>query len=700
MVIFNSNTVRIEKDQDGTIMIVLDFKGESANKVNLSLLRDLDAGLDKLDEIPSIPIITLRSGKTSGFAFGPDLHEWQQLQVNGNVAQWQEEGMRVYKKLRDLKAPTIAAISGPCLGAGLELALACDYRLVYERPNTIFAFPEVELGGCPAFGSIYSLAKIIGLEKTTKLVVFGARWKAREIFHNRLADGIAQTEPQLRSEFTRLMGIALNEGKKNNRTSAPVSLRSMLLEKNFAGRAILNRAFNRIIEKNTPEEVQAPRQTLNLVSNLVTLKSSAIAEQKIAELSQRLIPSPTCKNLVKFALEDISRIPTAPVETPAPNRVALIGEGKTVAEWAFLHASRGIQVSIQGKTAEGLGNTLLALNRLMHETIRKGIWNAVEVEKRLSLIDGTTHAPFKEKPDIAILTAHSFFSATDIDLFKNNYPDCMVIKSKETVAWLGEDACLFQQYPLGRFPCCELVIPETGSLIKRDFLLAWISRLGKTAVTVSNTKSSIATKVLLSGFQENVELLAEGVSLEKIENSLRKWGFQFGPLFWADWLGLDLITKLFAHQYPFEIETHELFSQMRTRLWLGIEEGKGWFLHHKNSWWPNLLAQNLAKHSLKRKIDPMSNSMGKVNQVREGRERILFTMLLEFTNIRTGNVFKTEADLNFLAVRAMGWPAHTGGPGPWIRLKGQDYWEALSANYVSRFGKRFELPESWDLWFN
>ena len=700
MVIFNSNTVRIEKDQDGTIMIVLDFKGESANKVNLSLLRDLDAGLDKLDEIPSIPIITLRSGKTSGFAFGPDLHEWQQLQVNGNVAYWQEEGMRVYKKLRDLKAPTIAAISGPCLGAGLELALACDYRLVYERPNTIFAFPEVELGGCPAFGSIYSLAKIIGLEKTTKLVVFGARWKAREIFHNRLADGIAQTEPQLRSEFTRLMGIALNEGKKNNRTSAPVSLRSMLLEKNFAGRAILNRAFNRIIEKNTPEEVQAPRQTLNLVSNLVTLKNSAIAEQKIAELSQRLIPSPTCKNLVKFALEDISRIPTAPVETPAPNRVALIGEGKTVAEWAFLHASRGIQVSIQGKTAEGLGNTLLALNRLMHETIRKGIWNALEVEKRLSLIDGTTHAPFKEKPDIAILTAHSFFSATDIDLFKNNYPDCMVIKSKETVDWLGEDACLFQQYPLGRFPCCELVIPETGSLIKRDFLLAWISRLGKTAVTISNTKSSIATKVLLSGFQENVELLAEGVSLEKIENSLRKWGFQFGPLFWADWLGLDLITKLFAQQYPFEIETHELFSQMRTRLWLGIEEGKGWFLHHKNSWWPNLLAQNLAKHSLKRKIDPVSNSMGKVNQVREGRERILFTMLLEFTNIRADHVFKTEADLNFLAVRGMGWPAHTGGPGPWIRLKGQDYWEALSANYVSRFGKRFELPESWDLWFN
>ena len=700
MVIFSSNTVRIEKDQDGTIMIVLDVKGESANKVNLSLLRDLDAGLDKLDEIPSIPIITLRSGKTSGFAFGPDLHEWQQLQANGDIARWQEEGMRVYKKLRDLKAPTIAAISGPCLGAGLELALACDYRLIFDRPNTLFAFPEVELGACPAFGSIYSLAKIIGFEKTTKLVVFGARWKAREIFLNRLADGIAQTEPQLRSEFTRLMGIALNEGKKNNRTSAPFSLRAMLFEKNFAGRAILNRAFNRIIDKNTPEEIQAPRQTLNLVSNLVTLKSSAIAEQKIAELSQRLLPSSTCKNLVKFALEDLFRIPTAPVETPGPNRVALIGEGKTVAEWAFLHASRGIPVSIQGKTPEGLGKTLMALNRLMHETIRKGIWNAAEVEKRLGLIEGSTNAPFKEKPDIALLTAYSFFSATDVDQFKKNYPDCMVMKADESNIWQGESGCLFQQYPLGRFPCCELIIPETSSLIKRDFLLAWVSRLGKTTVTISNTKSSIATKVLLSGFQENLELLGEGVSLEKIETSLRKWGFQFGPLFWADWIGLDVITKLLAFHFPSETETPELFSQMRTRLWLGIEEGKGWFIHHKNSWWANLLAQNLAKHHLKRNVDPVSNSMGKVNQVREGRERILFTMLIAFTNIRAGNVFKTEADLNFLAVRAMGWPAHSGGPGPWIRLKGQAYWDALSANYVSRFGPRFELPESWNLWFN
>ena len=700
MVIFSSNTVRIEKDQDGTIMIVLDVKGESANKVNLSLLRDLDAGLDKLDEIPSIPIITLRSGKTSGFAFGPDLHEWQQLQANGDIARWQEEGMRVYKKLRDLKAPTIAAISGPCLGAGLELALACDYRLIFDRPNTLFAFPEVELGACPAFGSIYSLAKIIGFEKTTKLVVFGARWKAREIFLNRLADGIAQTEPQLRSEFTRLMGIALNEGKKNNRTSAPFSLRAMLFEKNFAGRAILNRAFNRIIDKNTPEEIQAPRQTLNLVSNLVTLKSSAIAEQKIAELSQRLLPSSTCKNLVKFALEDLFRIPTAPVETPGPNRVALIGEGKTVAEWAFLHASRGIPVSIQGKTPEGLGKTLMALNRLMHETIRKGIWNAAEVEKRLGLIEGSTNAPFKEKPDIALLTAYSFFSATDVDQFKKNYPDCMVMKADESNIWQGESGCLFQQYPLGRFPCCELIIPETSSLIKRDFLLAWVSRLGKTTVTISNTKSSIATKVLLSGLRENLELLGEGVSLEKIETSLRKWGFQFGPLFWADWIGLDVITKLFALHFPSETETPELFSQMRTRLWLGIEEGKGWFIHHKNSWWANLLAQNLAKHHLKHNVDPVSNSMGKINQAREGRERILFAMLIAFTNIRAGNVFKTEADLNFLAVRAMGWPAHSGGPGPWIRLKGQAYWDALSANYVSRFGPRFELPESWNLWFN
>ena len=699
MVIFSSNSIRIEKDHDGTIMIVMDAKDEPANKVNLSLLRDLDAGLEKLREIPSIPVITLRSGKTSGFAFGPDLHELQQLQTNGDIAHWQESGMRVYKQLRDLKAPTIAAISGPCFGAGLELALACDYRLIFERPNTVFAFPEVELGTCPAFGSLFFLAKKIGLEKTLRLVVFGSRWKAREIFHYRLADGFANTEQQLRSEFTKLIGVALRDGKKKLLPSSPMSFSSILFEKNFLGRFTLRRAFNRVIDKNTPEEIQAPRQTLDLICDLVSINNPDIAEQKIADLCQRLIPTPVSKNLVKFAIEDISRIPEFPVDTPIPKRVALIGEGKTIAEWAFLHAARGISVSIQGKTPDGLGKTLMALNRLMQETIRKGIWNASDVEKRLGLIEGTTNSNFKEKPDIALITAYVDSNTLDFEEFKTNNPDCLIVNSHDINTGLDQKPSLFQQYPLGKFPCCELAIPENHSQNKKDFLLAWVSRLGKTAVIIENLKSSICTKVFISGFRENLELLGEGIRLGEIENSLRKWGIQFGPLFWADWIGLDEIIRIFAKHFPSETDSLEILSQMRSRSWLGIEEGKGWFIHHKNNWWPNLLAQNLTKSILKRAIDPISSSMSKSNLVREGRERILFAMLIEFSCILAKNDGISEAVLNYLAVKGMGWPAHTGGPGPWVRLKGKPYWEALSANYKSRFGGRFTLPVSWNLWF-
>ncbi|NDH06270.1 hypothetical protein EBX93_10155, partial [bacterium] len=111
------------------------------------------------------------------------------------------------------------------------------------------------------------------------------------------------------------------------------------------------------------------------------------------------------------------------------------------------------------------------------------------------------------------------------------------------------------------------------------------------------------------------------------------------------------------------------------------------------------LAQNLTKSILKRAIYPISSSMSKSNLVREGRERILFAMLIEFSCILAKNDGISEAVLNYLAVKGMGWPAHTGGPGPWVRLKGKPYWEALSANYKSRFGGRFTLPVSWNLWF-
>ncbi|GEM_PF-316349 len=705
MVIFSSNTVRIEKDQDGTIMVVMDAKGDPVNKVNLSMLRDLDAGLDKLAELPLIPVVILRSGKTSGFAFGPDLDEWQSLQSLGNVSSWQDEAMRVFKRLKEFKAPTIAAISGPCVGAGLELALACDYRLVYERPNTLFAFPEVELGACPALGSLFFLVKKIGLQQVLKLVVLGARWKVEEIFQNGLADAKAQTEQQLRSEFTRLTGIAMREGKKNNLPSSNFSLKSFIFENNFAKRAITLRAFGRILSRNNPEEIQGPRQTMELLSDLSKLKKPELGQQKIAELFTRLLTSPACINLINFTKEDISRIPEFPSETPFPRRVALMGEGKTSAEWAFLHASRGVQVSILAKSPTGLGNTLLAINNLMNETIRKGIWSVQEVSNRMNMIQGiainggNTSQNFSEKIDLAFILDPIFLNSSHLEGMKKNQPNCLFVNGTSDPSILNNTAYLLQQYPLGRYPCAELVIQETSSIEERNFLLAWVAKLGKTAVLPRETNFSLGAKILFAGLTENIELLGEGLPLSNLENSMRSWGFTAGPLFWADWIGLNQVKQLHNKYSPLNSDFTDLFGLMQSRQWLGIDEGKGWFLHRKNSWWPNLLAQNLVSLTLKRSLDPVSKSMSVGNRVREGRERILFAMLIEFTKLKATYALKEESDWNFLAVRGIGWPAFRGGPGPWIRLKGIPYWEALSKSFSSRFGPKFDLPQSWTSWF-
>src|SRR5205823_2675851 len=105
-----------------------------------------DRACDAVAAQPRPPLLIVRSGKKSGFLAGADVHEFLNIRDASAARALSERGQRLFDKLAALPCPTIAAISGPCLGGGLELALACDYRLVFDSPRTQLGLPELELG--------------------------------------------------------------------------------------------------------------------------------------------------------------------------------------------------------------------------------------------------------------------------------------------------------------------------------------------------------------------------------------------------------------------------------------------------------------------------------------------------------------------------------------------------------------------------
>lgn len=676
-------------------MIILDTQDEPANRVNLSMIRDLEAGLDLLEKATPPPLVVIRSGKTSGFACGPDLLEWARLHASGSYTNWQQEGMRTLKRLANLPCPTIAAVHGPCLGPGFELALACDFLLTYARPDTVFCFPEAELGAFPAWGMSQRILEKSGLEAAARLLVFGEKWKPARMKQFGLVDSLAQGEQQLRSEFARLTGMALRDGKQKSRLRKSKTWRRSLFEGNPVSRYLLLRTLERFLKRTTSEELSSQLLSLQLLASLTKTQDPNQTEVILARHCSRLFESDQCKYLVQFSQADLDHIPQPQLTTSLPQRVGLIGAGKGMSEWAFLHISRSLPATVVASDHSTLGATLLGVEMLMREMVRKGIWTPVEVQNRLGQLEGTDKLPLLPAIDLAYLFPQASRENSLQTLGENN-PDRLTIASAPTAC--ATDALLFQQLPLGRYPCAELAFPSTTPVEKRDRIRSWLGRLGRQCVETEGTKESLATRVFFQGFLECLDLVSRHRPLLNMEKGLRAWGFTASPLYWADWVGIKNLQDL-SQRFEAPAQACHLLEQMIQRGWTGIDVGKGWFLHRKNAWVPNNLACNLTRQHFGVVPDPVWNSMSKSNRLKEGRERVVFRMLLEISRLRHEGMLSSEEDWNYLAVRGMGWPAFTGGPGPWVRKRGKDYWISLAQILTHRLGDTYQLPSHWDQWF-
>src|SRR5262245_23905052 len=146
MALFQATNVTVEAQPEGIAVLKLDVPGRSLNVFNREVLADLDAALDRVAADPSVKLLVLRSGKPGSFIAGADLHAFADIKSSQEATDLSEAGQRVFDKLEGLAVPTAAVIQGPCLGGGLECALACDYRLVQDHPKTQLGFPEIELG--------------------------------------------------------------------------------------------------------------------------------------------------------------------------------------------------------------------------------------------------------------------------------------------------------------------------------------------------------------------------------------------------------------------------------------------------------------------------------------------------------------------------------------------------------------------------
>ncbi len=707
--LFQSETVTVEKDHDGSAFLKIDVPGQAHNVISRRVLADLDAALDAVAAGPRLPLLVLRSGKQAGFLVGADLHGFLEISDAAAAEALSAQGQRLFDKLAALSMPTLAAIHGPCLGGGLELALACDYRLVLDRPNTQLGLPEVRLGLLPGWGGTQRLPRVVGLRRALEIILQGKRLGAREALKAGLADVAPVGEAELRTQLAYLGMKAIAGGKRPLKGLPLRSWGQRLLESTRLGRAVIFGATDRALRSVVPDDMPAPAEALQAVRvGLREGMAAGLAYERAA--AGRLAVSPACRNLVTlwFRGEKAQKMPEA-LAALAPNeprRIGVVGAGVMGAGIAQLAAVRGAsKVVVREINQAALDAGLDRIKDLFDKAVERRVLPAAEAEKRHAAVRGTTDWAGFDDVDVVVEAAVENLDAKravfrELDgqtpptaVLATNTSSLRVASLEEGLKHPERVGGMHFFNPVHRMQLVEVV--RTAATDERTVatLVRWAIALGKTPVVVRDSPGFVVNRVLTPYLNEAVLLVAEGMGIKEIDRVMKRFGMMAGPLETLDQIGLDVAAHVAESMGPLmadRLGANAAFAKMRERNWLGQKAGRGFYVHRGRVRAANRLAENLLRAEAAPASAALSQALPVEARAAEARERLVLLTVNEAAMVLGEGLAQSAEMIDLAMVLGTGWAPHRGGPLRYADERGlAAVLEALNG-LAARHGRRFE----------
>jgi 3-hydroxyacyl-CoA dehydrogenase/enoyl-CoA hydratase/3-hydroxybutyryl-CoA epimerase len=703
MPIYESPSVAVERDTDGSFVLKFDVPGRSVNLLTRQTLADLDGALDALAGQPRVSVLVVRSEKKSGFLAGADVEEFTQIKDAAGARALSEAGQRLFGKLAALEGPSVAVIHGPCLGGGLELALACDYRLVFDKPSTQLGFPEIELGLLPAWGGTQRLPRVIGLEPALQVILAGKRLGAREAFQRGLADAYAANEADLREQFARLVLRAVAMGKRPRRGLPLRGWRQRLLESNPFGRRLILKGTERLLRQRVPDDMPAPTEALDAVRTGISqgLDAGLVRER---EGAARLATSPASRNLVQlFLRREAARKPAGIENAREVRRVGVVGAGVMGAGIAQLAALQGHEVYVQEINADALAAGLARLDDLFAKAAERGRVSAEEARQKRAKVRGTVAWEGFERADLVIEAA-----AEDLEIKRNvfrelanraantavlatNTSSLAVKLLQETTPGPERVAGLHFFNPVHKMPLVEVVQAKATSDATAALLLRFAVELGKVPVRVGDGPGFVVNRVLMPYLDEAVRLVGEGLRIKDIDRLLRRFGMPMGPLELLDQIGLDVaahVARLVRQQLGRPAEEGGVFAKMKDAGWLGQKSGVGFYVHKGRKATPHRAAEELVRSSFSG--SSISANLPEAARLAEARERLVLLTVNEAAAVLGDGLAADSDTVDLAMVMGTGWAPHRGGPLRYAEDRGVADVVRTLEQLAARHGPRFE----------
>jgi 3-hydroxyacyl-CoA dehydrogenase/enoyl-CoA hydratase/3-hydroxybutyryl-CoA epimerase len=664
---------RLETDDHGIAWLHFDQRASTINLLSRSALETFAGELERLEKLALNGLVIL-SDKPGGFIAGADLTEFRQLSDPQQVETQIRRVHRLLQRLEELPYPTLALIHGYCVGGGLELALACRYRIARDDPDTRLGFPEIRLGLFPGYGGSVRSIEHIGPLPALRLMLEGRSLDSRGAQRLGLVDRIAP-QRQLRSAASRL----LQQCPPPQR--APLQQR--LLNLSPARQLLAFHLRRRTAKRVDPTHYPAP---FTLIDHWQRDGGNRTAqfEGEAHRLGQLLLGK-TAQNLIRvFFLQE--RLKSLGSDSDFQTQhVHLVGGGRMGGDIAAWCALQGLRVSLQDRTAQDLCDAVARA----HELFTRKLESPLRIRAARDRLLPDPRGYGVAKADL-VIEAVTEDLETKQALFRVLEPrmraDALLCSntSSITLERLGEalrrpERLLGLHFfnPVARMQLVEIVhTPSTDPKLLAA-AAAFVRRIDRLPLPVRSSPGFLVNRILMPYLLEAVKLVEEGIPAALIDRAAVAFGMPMGPVELADRVGLDICMAVAEQLAPvFRLEIPERLRSLVQQRRLGHKSGSGFYRYAKGL-----------------KVDETQSGHAKAPD--DLTERLIFRLLNEAVACLREGLVQDGDLLDAGVVFGTGFAPFRGGPIHYIQAGGLDRSRQQLDRLAQRHGEQFHPDAGW-----
>ena len=702
-----TETIHTDLDSDGILLLTIDVPGASMNTITAQVQADARAILERIKSEDAIKGAVITSGTDSGFVAGADLKE-----MSGAFAGAKSKG-ELYARVKTLSdllrgfetcgKPLACAINGLALGGGLEIALACHYRVVADDPRINQGRPEVKVGLLPGAGGTQRLPRLMGVQASLMYRLQGKNMKPQEALGFGVVNEVAPV--------AEIVDRAKAWVKANPKAQAPWDDKKFKIP---GGAGQFNPGFVQtfmggiaMVSKETWNNYNAPKAIMSAVYEGTQLPiDRALAIE--CKYFTKLISDPQSHNMIrtlfvnKQAAEKGARRPQGIAPMPTA-KVGMLGAGLMGAGIAMVSAQAGIDVVLldRDKAAAEKGKDYTA--ERLAKSVKRGKMSQDKADAILARIHPTDsyedlkgvdliiEAVFEDRGIKADVTKQTE-AVTGADIIYGSNTSTLPITGLAEAFSKQENFIGIHFFsPVEKMPLVEIIVGKNTGDAAIAKALDYVRQIKKTPIVVNDSRGFYTSRCFGTYVQEGYAMVGEGINPALIDNCGKFAGMPVGPLAVGDEVAIDLSAKVkkqtmadLGHDYV-ATPADPVIDRMMELERFGRKNAKGFYVYpedgSKKYLWPDI------EKTFGRLPDDQQPSGATVE------ERLIYRQLVECARCFEEGVLVTPEDGDIGAIFGWGFAPFSGGPFSHMDTVGIANVVATLDRLAQAHGPRFAPPQ-------